>query len=256
MDNETNGRLESTAFVRSKLYDQEGSSLQKYGSLVVGSTKLRKLISYEFRTFFGPFPGAIGLVLRKLLYPGLFGSVGKGTVFGRNVILRHPQKIHLGRRVYLDDGCIIDARGAGEEGITIGDDVIIGRRATIQAKVGSIHIGSETTVGENSVIASQGEIRIDEMVNIAGGCYISGGVFQIDRDGLTAREHEKTTKGPIQIDRKARIGMRVTVLDAVHIGEGCIVGAASLVNQNLPAYGVAAGAPAKVLRKREEVKSY
>ena len=42
--------------------------------------------------------GALGLALRKMLYPRLLGSCGRNVVFGQNVVLRHPHKIHIGRQ--------------------------------------------------------------------------------------------------------------------------------------------------------------
>jgi acetyltransferase-like isoleucine patch superfamily enzyme len=88
------------------------------------------------------------------------------------------------------------------------------------------------------------------MVNFGGGCYISGGIFDLAKGQDSDRGHDKYTRGPIRIGRKCRFGMRSIVLDGVHVGEGSIVGAMSLVNNDLPEYVVAAGVPAKVLKSR------
>ena len=55
-----------------------------------------------------------GLVLRKRLYPWLLGSCGRNVVFGQNVVLRHPHKIHIGSNVVIDDNCLLDAKGRVE----------------------------------------------------------------------------------------------------------------------------------------------
>ena len=44
-------------------------------------------------------PGALGLALRKALYPLLLGACGRNVVFGQNVVLRHPHKIRIADNV-------------------------------------------------------------------------------------------------------------------------------------------------------------
>jgi len=247
-------KIDDKDLIRHKLFNEKQSSLRRYMELTIGGGSLWNLLKYEAWTMFlGPIPGAFGLFVRGLLYPFLFKHVGRGVVFGRSVTIRHPDKIRLGNRVVIDDYALIDARGAGEEGIIIGDDVIIGRGTTIRAKIGTIQIGSQTNVGEGSTLVAQGGILIGEMVTIAGHCHISGGAYQIERDGLSDREHEKYTKGPIRLDRKSRLGMGVIVLDGVHICEGSIIGASSVVTKDIPEYSVAVGSPAVVMRSREHV---
>jgi acetyltransferase-like isoleucine patch superfamily enzyme len=247
-------KIDDKDLIRHKLFNEKQSSLRRYMELTIGDHSFWKLLRYEFLTMcIGSIPGGFGLFVRGLLYPCLFKHIGRGVVFGRSVTIRHPDKIRFGNRVVIDDYALIDARGAGKEGIIIGDDVIIGRGTTIRAKVGPIEIGSQTNVGEGSTLVAQGGILIGEMVTIAGHCHISGGAYQVERDGLSEREHEKYTKGPIRIDQKSRLGMGAMVLDGVNICEGAIIGAASVVTKDVPEYSVAAGSPAVVKRSREHV---
>ncbi len=247
-------KIDDKDLIRHKLFNEKKSALRKYMDLVVGNVSLWKLLKYEILiTFFGPIPGALGLLLRRVFYPCLFKDIGKGVVFGRSVIIRHADKIRLGNGVVIDDYCLIDARGAAEGGVVIDHDVIINRGVTIQSKVGSIRIGASTNVGASSCIVSMGGINIGEMVSIGGGCFISGGAFAIGRTDQYGREQEKYTQGPIRIDDKSRFGMRTVVLDGAHVGEGCIIGAGSVVIDSLPKYSVAAGSPAVVKRARERI---
>src|SRR5437867_293569 len=126
MGRETIRKIEDKDLIRHKLFHERKSSLGKYRELVIGDGSLFQFITYELlTTFLAPLPGALGLVLRKLFYPYLFKRIGKGVVFGRSIVIRHPSKIELGNRVVIDDYCLIDARGAGNEGVIIGDDTII-----------------------------------------------------------------------------------------------------------------------------------
>ncbi len=255
--------LEEQSYIRAKLFDKNKSSFEKYCELVIGEVSVLKFIKYELiTTLLGPIPGAIGLALRKIFYPMLFEKVGRGVVFGKSITIRNPKKIILGDNVIVDDYSVIDARGAGEDGVYIGNDTIINRSSSIQAKLGSIYIGAGTDIGMFSVVHSQGGVRIGDMVTLGGGCKISGGIFQIDFDSETeisnnekinsfeAREQKRFTNGPIVIGDKCIFGMGAIILDGVNVGNGSVIGAGSVITKDIPELSVAAGVPAKVLRKR------
>lgn len=251
MRDEKTQKLTEDHFIRHKIFHEKRSGYKIYAELTIGNFSVWKLIKYEFiNTVFGPIPGALGIFLRKLIYPKLFSHIGKGVIFGRNIVIRHAENIRIGNGVIIDDYALIDARGAGEKGISIGDNVIINRDVMILSKVGPIVIGPDTNVGAKSCITSQGEgIFIGEKVSIAGGCYISGGAFKATQD-INVRE-DRYSKGPIRIDDNCRLAMGSMVLDNVHIQEGCIVGAGSVVMNNLQKHSVAIGVPARVWRTSE-----
>jgi len=91
-------------------------------------------------------PG-LGLVLRSKLYPMILGSVGRNVVFGVNVTLRHPHKIHIGDNVVVDDNCLLDAKGSTNRGITIGSGVFIGRNTILSCKDGDIEVADGANLG-------------------------------------------------------------------------------------------------------------
>jgi acetyltransferase-like isoleucine patch superfamily enzyme len=62
-------------------------------------------------------------MLRKTSTHGCSVLCGRNVVFGQNVVLRHPHKIHIGRDVVIDDNCLLDAKGETNRGIRIGDGV-------------------------------------------------------------------------------------------------------------------------------------
>ena len=97
-------------------------------ALVVGRSGWAALVRHELVTLLAQsVPGALGLLLRKTLYPPLLGACGRNVVFGQNVVLRHPHKIRIGDNVVIDDNCLLDAKGDRNGGITIGSSVFIGR---------------------------------------------------------------------------------------------------------------------------------
>ena len=58
-----------------------------------------------------------------------------------------------------------------------------------------------------------------------------------------------TSKGPIIIEDNVWIGEMVCILSGVSIGKGAIIAAGSVVTKDIPAYTIAAGIPAKVIKK-------
>ena len=62
--------------------------------------------------------------------------------------------------------------------------------------------------------------------------------------------HEAISKGDIIIEDDVWIGYRSTILSGVHIGQGAVIAAGSVVTKDVPPYTVVAGVPAKNIKKR------
>ncbi len=231
----------------------KGSGLRKYQDIFIGSNRLCDLVQYELVTsLFGLLPGAAGMVLRKMFYPGLLGGCGSGVVFGRNITLRHPKKIHLGNNVILDDNCVLDAKGDANRGILIGDNVIIGRNSAISCKDGDIFIGNNANIAMNCFIQSARKVTIGDNVLFAAYCYvIGGGDHQTDRTDIPVIAQGQVVKG-IAIEDNCWFGAGVRVLDGVKIGRDSIIGAGAVVTKDIPEFSVALGVPAVVKRDRRE----
>jgi acetyltransferase-like isoleucine patch superfamily enzyme len=225
--------------LQTKLHGQDTSALQKYQGFFVGSSKLSDFLLYEIcATFLNPMPGALGLLLRKAVYPKLFKHVGPGSVWGRNIALRHPGNIEIGDRVAVDDNCVLDAQGAGERGITIGNDVLIARSTLIQGKGSWVSIGNHCVIGSQTLIGSAGGISIGESVMISGNCYIGGGRYKTDVIDKPMRSQALYSNGAIVIDDDVWIGASVTIQDGVHIGRGSVIGAGAVIREDVPEYSV------------------
>jgi maltose O-acetyltransferase len=95
---------------------------------------------------------------------------------------------------------------------------------------GPIKIGNDVMMGQDVLIYTtrHNDYRIDIPMN---------------RQGMAKVE-------PVEIGNDVWIGSRVIILPGVHISDGCIIGAGSVVTKDIPPYSVAVGAPAKVVRKR------
>src|SRR6476619_8319443 len=159
-----------------QLFAKETSAREKYAALVVCKPDLGSVLKYELIvTLTQGCPGALGLALRKTLYPSLLGSCGRNVVFGQNVVLRHPHKIHVGDDVVIDDNCLIDAKGESNAGIRIGSGVFIGRNTILSCKNGDIDIADGANVGFNCELFSASRVTLGPGVLMAAYVYVIGG---------------------------------------------------------------------------------
>jgi acetyltransferase-like isoleucine patch superfamily enzyme len=242
--------IDHSASIRHKLLEGETSAWKRYALLVIGEVSVWKLFKYEMITlFFGSLPGALGLALRQIFYPKLFKKSGRGVVFGRNLVIRNAGNIELGDGVVIDDGVLIDARGAGEKGIVIEAGVILNREAVVIAKVGSIHVGENTDVGSRALLISTGGIRVGKNVGLAGECKIGGSMSRLEQpEGGEYEENaagdqwsvQKFTKGPVVIGDQCIVFMQAIVLDGVNIGKRSMIGANIVLREDVPAETVVA----------------
>jgi len=177
--------------------------------------------------------------------------VGRNVVFGKNITLRHPHKISLGNNVIIDDNALLDAKGGELSGITIGDNVTIGRNSALICKDSVIKIGSNVNITTYVNIGSgeKGKVEIGDSVEIGSFTHFSGRTYDIsDSDALPSAQGAQS-KGVI-IGNLVWIGAGVIILDGVRIGEKSIIGAGSLVNNEIPAGCVAFGIPARKIKER------
>lgn len=64
------------------------------------------------------------------------------------------------------------------------------------------------------------------------------------------QKSEALCKGAIIVEDDVWIGQRSTILSGVHIGQGAVVAACSVVTKDVPPYAIVAGCPAKIIKNR------
>jgi len=240
--------LDESKFIRHLMFEEQQPRWRRYAALVIGAPSRRALAGYELRTgLFGSFPGALGLFMRQKTFRKLFRRVGRNPVFGRDLTIRHGDNITLGDDVVLDDRCVLDGRGAGPEGITIGNNTLVGRNAIVQSKIGPIRIGANVNIGADSSIVSQGGMDIGEWVQIAGGCKISGGRFKLDPDKADGTPFKRMTTGPVHIGEACFLGPGVIVNDGASIGRFSVIGPGAIVVADIPEYSVFMARPGMLM---------
>jgi acetyltransferase-like isoleucine patch superfamily enzyme len=234
------------------LFDERRSPVQRYMDLFIGERGWWPLLRYEAVMLLAAWvPGALGLVLRKHLYPLLLGGCGRNVSFGVNVTLRHPRKIHIGDDVAVDDGCVLDAKGTANAGIRIGSRVFLGRNTILACKEGDIVLEDGVNISYQCAVFSASSVRIGADTLLAAFCYVVGGGHAFARTDVPVIRQGRPSKG-IEVGRGAWLGAGAAVLDGVSVGHDAIVGAHAVVTDDVPPFAVAAGAPARVIRDRRE----
>ena len=109
----------------------------------------------------------------------------------------------------------------------------------VQNKDG-LELGYQTDIGAFSYINAKYGVIIEKCVQIGSHCSIYS-VSTIDG-----------TKGKVHLKKNCKIGSHSTILPGVTIGENTIIGANSLVLQDIPDNVVAFGTPAKIVRYMDE----
>ena len=111
-----------------------------------------------------------------------------------------------------------------------------------------IRIGSGTFLNIAVMVASLELVEIGEHCMFANGCFVTDSSHRFDDPASPITWQGFTSKGPTRIGDNVWCGANVVVTSGVTIGERCVIGANSVVTTDIPAFSVAAGAPAQVLR--------
>ncbi len=226
------------------------SARDKYASLVVGRPGLAALVKHELVVLISQAcPGALGLVLRHTLYPLLLGSCGRNVVFGHNVVLRHPHKIHIGSNVVVDDNCLLDAKGSSNRGIRIGNGVFIGRNTILSCKNGDIEIADGANIGFNCELFSASSVSVGQNALLAAYSYVIGGDHDFSDPSKSVLEQSRTSAG-VTIGAGVWMGAGAKILDGVTVGEHAIIGAGAVVRDSIAPRAIAVGIPARVVSMR------
>lgn len=166
--------------------------------------------------------------------------------------------VELGREVRLGPGVDFNLGGsyrntlkpAGTEGeIRIGEQGWIEKGAVLWAFNGSIKTGTNVFLGPYVTIYGHGGVEIGDQTLVSMHATILSSNHTVPERGKEIRAQPDILL-PTKIGRDCWIGANAVILGGVTIGNGCVVGAGSVVTKDLPAYSIAVGVPAKIIKSR------
>ena len=196
--------------------------------------------------------------LRGLLVRARLGACGGRLFVGRGARLHFAGRIFLGRGVVLGERCVVN--GLSRRGVRLGDRVRLQDGVRLQAtsvlsEIGEgIEIGDDTYVGPGSFLGAGGGIAIGKRCLLGASVDLLAENHRCEDPERPIREQGVSRRG-IAVGDDVWIGNKAVVLDGVRIGEGAVIGAASVVTRDVPSFAVVAGNPARLLRTRRPDRS-
>ncbi len=170
---------------------------------------------------------AFDATMRVIVWRALGVELADGVVIGRGVRLRDPERFAIGTGTVIGDGACLQGRHDGQ--CKIGARVWIGPQAFLDGR--DLVIGDDVGIGPGARIIGSDHTGVPE----------AAPVIATDLDTR-----------PIRIETGADIGANAVILRGVTIGAGAIIGAGAVVSRDIPPNAVAAGVPARVMRRRQD----
>lgn len=148
----------------------------------------------------------------------------------------------------------------GKEYIEIGNGCKIGKHVQLTAwgEHNRFHFNPSIVIGNNCQFGSYNHITAINRIEIGNG--VLTGKFVTITDNSHGKPGDESdcelspivrtvySKGPVVIGDNVWIGDKATILPNVRIGEGCIIGANSVVTKDIPPYCIVGGNPARIIK--------
>ena len=156
-------------------------------------------------------------------------SYGNKVLISRYARFYSPQNIEVGDNVRIDDFCILS---------------------------GHISIGSNIHIGPSVLLYGANGIVVEDFSGISGRATIYSAMDDFGGDYLIGPIHpdEKTnvTGGPVVLRKYSQIGAHSLIFPDLEIGEGCVIGACSMVKKSTEPWHVYGGIPVRRIKKRSK----
>lgn len=108
----------------------------------------------------------------------------------------------------------------------------------------NLEFKDECGIASGAILYSQGKIIIGKRAVISQGAHLCAGTHDYNDPGF------RLITMPIIIGDQAWVAAEAFIHPGIDIGEGCVIGARSVVTKNMPAWMVCAGHPCKPLKER------
>ncbi len=114
-----------------------------------------------------------------------------------------------------------------------------------------VRIGAGSFLNLGVMVAAERLVEIGENCMLANGCFVSDASHRYDDPDKPITWQGFQSKGPTRIGDNCWLGANVVVTSGVTIGERCVIGANSVVTRDVEPFSIAAGLPAKTIKRVE-----
>jgi acetyltransferase-like isoleucine patch superfamily enzyme len=114
-----------------------------------------------------------------------------------------------------------------------------------------VRIGSGTFLNIAVMVAAHELVEIGDYCMFANGCFVTDANHRFDDLEKPVPWQGFTSKGPTRVGDNVWCGANVVITSGVTVGERCVIGANSVVTEDLEPFTIAAGVPARVLKRIE-----
>jgi acetyltransferase-like isoleucine patch superfamily enzyme len=179
-----------------------------------------------------------------------------------DIVFKNNETI-ISNKIYVGKNCSFE----GTLNIQLGKNIIFGngtKLAAIPSFSSSyakqqfnpiLKIGNNVQVTASLQVYAMKEIIIDDNVLFAANVFISDGFHGYDRIDVAYKDQPISDLGSIHIGEGSWIGQNVVIMPGISIGKFSIVGANSVITKSIPAYCIAAGVPARIIKRWDFARS-
>jgi len=212
-----------------------------------------KRVGKAILTFHLPIPRALDPIYSLIRFLQLLQFETEERVYAACYAfpLLRTQCVSIGKRLQMEGFPDI----TGPVKIYLGDDVrLSGNFAISSGRIfdePEFRVGNRSFIGAGCIFSVARSITIGDDVLIAGGCTLSDySAHPLDPEKRIAGEQvDPEDVRPVRIENKAWLGRGATILPGVTIGEGAVVGAATVVTKDVPPGCICVGNPGRLLSR-------
>jgi putative colanic acid biosynthesis acetyltransferase WcaF len=108
----------------------------------------------------------------------------------------------------------------------------------------NLECGDDVAIADETEIYNTSLIKLEDGVVISQGAYLCGASHDPDDPSFPL------VSAPILVERQAWVASRAIVMFGITLGEGCVIGAGSVVTKNMPKGAICGGNPCRVIRMK------
>lgn len=173
----------------------------------------------------------------------LIQSISGFKKFGQGSIIKFPAKIwnkqciEIGKNVFIAENSFLAVTKVDHN-----------KKNTL------LKIGNNVCIGSNFFVACINEVLIEDNVLISDRVFISDHIHDYSDISLPIISQKLIPKGRVLIKNGAFIGINVVIMPGVTIGKNSVVGASSVVVEDVSDYCVVTGNPTKIIKQYDYSK--